>query len=79
MANTLEVMVERRVSLLTADGRHYTGILKGFDQALNVLLSECTLKLWHEDEPVDEQDCNLQMIRGDNVLLIGLLDGLGST
>jgi U6 snRNA-associated Sm-like protein LSm8 len=74
MANTLEVMIERTVSLLTMDGRHYTGVLKGFDQALNVLLAECSLKLWQADSAVEEQDCNVQLIRGDNVLLIGLLE-----
>mmetsp|Transcript_24102 Transcript_24102/g.42794 ORF Transcript_24102/g.42794 Transcript_24102/m.42794 type:complete len:91 (+) Transcript_24102:2788-3060(+) len=74
MANTLEVMVERRVTLLTIDGRHYTGILKGFDQALNVLIADCTLKLWKADDIAEEQDCNVQLIRGDNVLLIGLLE-----
>lgn len=75
MVSTLDVMVERLVSVITTDGRHYVGILKGFDQALNIILSQAKLFSW---EPLlTEIDCKAQIIRGDTVVLIGLLESSG--
>jgi U6 snRNA-associated Sm-like protein LSm8 len=75
MVSTLDVMVERLVSVITTDGRHYVGILKGFDQALNIILSQAKLFSW---EPLlTEIDCKAQIIRGDTVVLIGLLESPG--
>lgn len=36
----LESLVDQTISVITNDGRNIVGILKGFDQATNIILDE---------------------------------------
>ncbi|OMJ73124.1 hypothetical protein SteCoe_28270 [Stentor coeruleus] len=70
MASQLDTYINKQVSIITTDGKFYTGTLKGFDQATNLFLSSSTLTLYNplrEDIQTDSI-----IIRGDTLVLIGL-------
>lgn len=58
--------MEKQVSVLTCDGRNYLGILKGLDQATNVVLEKCTENMY-TSEGVVQVARGLYLIRGNNV------------
>lgn len=62
------------VTVLMNDGRVVVGLLKGFDQRLNIILDKCHERVFSPDAPVEIIHRGLYMIRGDNVALIGELD-----
>lgn len=74
MASSLESFVDREVSIITTDGRHYVGVLKGFDQAVNLVLGDCKQLVWNGSSPKEEIDSQNLVIRGDTVMLVGLKD-----
>lgn len=63
--------VGRRVSVMTSDGRHLTGILRGVDQLLNIVLQDSTETLYSEDAAPSQEDCGDYVIRGDDIVTIG--------
>jgi U6 snRNA-associated Sm-like protein LSm8 len=74
MVSHLDTYIEKEVSVLTTDGKYYAGVLKGFDQAINLFLANSTLIAWNparEDVFTD----NI-IIRGDTVVMIGLNNAL---
>ncbi|CAL9248164.1 unnamed protein product [Arabidopsis halleri] len=38
--NSLELLLDKFISVITDDGRNIVGVLKGFDQATNIILDE---------------------------------------
>jgi U6 snRNA-associated Sm-like protein LSm8 len=72
MSSQLESYVEKEVNVITTDGNFYTGVLKGFDQATNLYISESTLTTWNpvrEDIRTDDI-----VIRGDMVVMVAIRD-----
>jgi U6 snRNA-associated Sm-like protein LSm8 len=55
------------VSLITNDGRNIVGILKGFDQSVNLILDQSHERVYSPDAPVEQIPRGLFVIRGDNV------------
>ena len=51
MAHSLDVMVSKLVSIITTDGKHYLGQLRGFDQAMNLILDDSVERFWSTEEP----------------------------
>jgi len=43
------------------------GTLKGFDQTTNIILSGSIERVFHHEEPVEEVDLGIYLIRGDNM------------
>lgn len=43
MVSTLDQFVDREIYVITTDGRQYEGALKGFDQAVNLIVSGCKM------------------------------------
>jgi len=43
------------------------GNLKGYDQKINLILTDATERVYGDDGPVEVDDVGTQMIRGDNV------------
>lgn len=74
MTSTLESYVNHTVSVITADGRNIVGALKGFDQAVNVILDESHERVYSTAQGVEQVVLGLYIIRGDNVAVIGELD-----
>jgi len=76
MTSYVESLVEQVVSVITNEGRVFTGVLKSFDQSMNMVISNCFEKVYSTDEAVNFIKMGLYMIRGDNVALISEVDEL---
>lgn len=74
MALALEPLVNRIVSVITADGRMIVGTLKGFDQTVNIILDESHERVFSSSQGVEQVMLGLYIIRGDNVALVGEID-----
>ena len=59
---------------MTNDGRIIIGDLKGYDQYLNIILNECTERIFDSNIGMTEIILGLYIIRGDNLSTIGELD-----
>ncbi|KAL8200307.1 hypothetical protein R6Q57_011646 [Mikania cordata] len=70
----LESVVDQLISVITNDGRNIVGILKGFDQATNIILDESHERVYSTKEGVQQLVLGLYIIRGDNISIIGELD-----
>ncbi|XP_073154451.1 sm-like protein LSM8 [Henckelia pumila] len=70
----LESLVDQLISVITNDGRNIVGILKGFDQATNIILDESHERVYSTKEGVQQIVLGLYIIRGDNISIIGELD-----
>jgi U6 snRNA-associated Sm-like protein LSm8 len=67
---TLTSMVDARVSVITNDGRHIGGVLRGFDQVVNVILEDCHERVYSTTSGVEHAPLGLYMIRGDNMCVL---------
>nr|ABM55599.1 U6 snRNA-associated Sm-like protein [Maconellicoccus hirsutus] len=70
----LESYVNHIVTIITADGRHFVGTLKGFDQTLNVILDDSHERVYSTNQGVEQVVLGLHIIRGDNVVIVGEID-----
>ncbi|KAH7550586.1 hypothetical protein JRO89_XS13G0226000 [Xanthoceras sorbifolium] len=70
----LESLVDQTISVITNDGRNIVGILKGFDQATNIILDESHERVYSTKEGVQQLVLGLYIIRGDNISIVGELD-----
>ena len=67
-------MLEKNVSVLTNDGRNLTGILHGFDQITNLVLTHTTERIFDPNKPVEHLQLGAYIVRGPDVALIGEVD-----
>ena len=74
MSEFLRELNGRVVSVITNDGRHVIGTLRGVDNVTNILLTGCKERVYSEDEGVQEVELGLYILRGDNCALVGLLN-----
>ena len=75
-ANTHTTITEK-ICVITVDGRTLTGTLLSCDQVTNLVLSstiERIIRSQDDDEPSSEVGHGLYLIRGDNVVCVGLMD-----
>jgi U6 snRNA-associated Sm-like protein LSm8 len=70
MASFIESLIEELVSVITTEGRVYIGILKSFDQSMNIVLTECYERVYSADKGVETIELGLYMIRGDTVAVV---------
>lgn len=72
--------LNKRVGIVTCEGRHFRGLLKGIDDECNVVLQAANEYIFQSVEADEPQavstilPCGLYMLRGDNILTIGLID-----
>jgi len=74
---SLNSYVDKKVCIITTDGRNLVGVLASHDNTTNVVLQntvERVIRDPDEDEPSQEVPLGLYLIRGENVCLIGLVD-----
>ena len=87
--HALESLLEKRVKIITNDGRVFIGkhistliknsidsfikigYLRGLDQMLNVVLSDCEERIFSVADPVQTVKIGLYLIRGENIMIIG--------
>jgi len=74
MAQVLEAYINKYVNIVTADGRIIIGTLRGFDQAINIILDDSHERVFSATDGVEQVLLGLYIIRGDNVALIGEID-----
>ncbi|KAA1472565.1 Sm-like ribonucleo protein [Dentipellis sp. KUC8613] len=72
--SSLQGYVDRRVLLVLQDGRVIVGVLAGYDQKSNVVLSESKERVFSIDEGVEEIPLGLYLVKGDMIICIGELD-----
>ncbi|KUF81364.1 U6 snRNA-associated Sm protein LSm8 [Phytophthora nicotianae] len=85
MAAYLQEMMNQTISVITNDGRNIIlltvfcarmaglvqGVLKGFDQCVNVILDDSFERVFSLREPVEAVELGLYIVRGDNISVIG--------
>ncbi|PIO74919.1 hypothetical protein V3C99_007558 [Haemonchus contortus] len=74
MTSTLDTFMNRVISVVTGDGRNIVGMMKGFDQLVNVVLEDSHERVYSETQGVEQIPLGLYIIRGDNIAVIGELD-----
>ncbi|KAK9803454.1 hypothetical protein WJX73_002943 [Symbiochloris irregularis] len=67
-------LIDTTVAVLTNDGRHFVGTLKGYDQATNLLLHDCHERVYSLQQGMERQMLGLQVVRGDNISVVGEVD-----
>ena len=67
MAGFLEPYLSKMVQVMTCDGRLILGILEGYDQVTNLIISDARERVFSASEPVKDVSLGLYVIRGDNV------------
>ncbi|CAI9110349.1 OLC1v1010357C1 [Oldenlandia corymbosa var. corymbosa] len=73
-AGTLESLVGQTISVITNDGRIIVGVLRGFDQATNIILDESHERVYSTKIGVQQLVLGLYIIRGDNISVVGEVD-----
>ncbi|KAJ5097243.1 hypothetical protein N7456_007964 [Penicillium angulare] len=74
---SLQHYINKKVLILTVDGRTLLGILLSTDQLTNLVLTETVeriIRTPEDDEPSSQVEHGLYLIRGDNVVLCGEVD-----
>ncbi|KAH9833271.1 uncharacterized protein C8Q71DRAFT_860541 [Rhodofomes roseus] len=71
---TLQGYVDHRVLLILQDGRAIVGVMAGYDQKSNVVLSNSKERVYSMDAGVEEIELGLYLVKGDQIVLIGELD-----
>ncbi|KAI0064388.1 Sm-like ribonucleoprotein [Artomyces pyxidatus] len=72
--SSLQGYVDRRVLLVLQDGRAIVGVLAGYDQKSNVVLSDSKERVYSLEEGVEEIPLGLYLVKGDMIILIGEID-----
>ncbi|EGX45052.1 hypothetical protein AOL_s00173g153 [Orbilia oligospora ATCC 24927] len=76
----LTAYIDKTVTVITSDGRTLIGTLLGHDQTTNLILQNTRERIFQtldtdvENTPSEIVEHGLYLIRGDNVLVCGLVD-----
>jgi len=74
---SLNSYLEKKVAIITTDGRYLVGKLASYDNTTNVVLQDTVERVIRdpeEGEPSVEVPLGLYIVRGENVCLVGLVD-----
>lgn len=74
MTSSLQQYVDQIVSVITNDGRHIVGVLKGYDNLVNLVLDQSHERIYSMTAAVEQVSLGVYIIRGDNVAVIGDVD-----
>lgn len=66
--------LNKMVNIVTSDGRNIVGVLKGFDNTINMVLTKSTERIYSVEAGVTQKELGVHIIRGDNVAVIGELN-----
>ncbi|KTW28559.1 hypothetical protein T552_01820 [Pneumocystis carinii B80] len=72
--SALQAFVNQQVVIITSDGRVLTGYLTGFDQTINLILSQVDEKLFSMEGTQITKVDGVYLVRGDNIAIVGLID-----
>ncbi|ORY79887.1 hypothetical protein BCR37DRAFT_349310 [Protomyces lactucae-debilis] len=68
------MLTVEHIVVITADGRTLTGLLCGFDQTTNLIISDTEERIFSPEETVQVEPLGLYLLRGENVAIIGEVD-----
>ena len=72
-AASLLEQLDKRILIVLSDGRHLVGVLRSFDQFLNLVVEDTSERILmpglYCDVPL-----GLYIVRGDNIVLLGEID-----
>ena len=74
---SLQQYINRKILVLTADGRTLVGTLLSCDQVTNIVLSDTVERIIRpqdDPEPSSSVEHGLYLVRGDNITICGLVD-----
>uniref|UniRef100_M4C101 U6 snRNA-associated Sm-like protein LSm1 n=2 Tax=Peronosporaceae TaxID=4777 RepID=M4C101_HYAAE len=71
--SSLFQQLDKQVLMVLRDGRHLVGYLRSFDQYSNIILED-TFERHVADGLFCDIELGLNIIRGDNIVLVGELD-----
>ncbi|KAK0494500.1 hypothetical protein EDD18DRAFT_1174618 [Armillaria luteobubalina] len=72
--SSLQGYVDRRVLVILQDGRAIVGVMAGYDQKSNVVLSDSKERVYSMEEGVEEVPLGLYLVKGDMIILVGEID-----
>lgn len=71
----MEDLLNKEVAVTTLDGRSLMGILKGFDQNINLILQKCVENVYDMGTgKLNQIPLGLYLVRGNNVSFVGEVD-----
>ncbi|OII75191.1 U6 snRNA-associated SM-like protein [Cryptosporidium ubiquitum] len=71
-SSTLEQFINKTVNVLTVDNKVYIGNLVGFDQLTNIVLQNCSEKIYNKDlNKVEIISMESLVLRGDCIGMVG--------
>lgn len=65
--------LDKRIMIILRDGRHLIGILRSFDQFMNLIMEETHERIIVEEKYSDIL-LGLYIVRGDNIVVMGEID-----
>lgn len=65
------LIIAEQVLIITSDGRTLTGLLRGIDQATNIILSDAEERIFSRGEKVVIEALGLYLLRGENIAVVG--------
>ncbi|WBW74667.1 Lsm2-8 complex Lsm8 [Schizosaccharomyces osmophilus] len=71
---SLADFVEKKVQVITNDGRVVLGFLRGFDHTTNLILSESIERIITLDQDAETIPLGVYLLRGENVAIVGLVN-----
>ncbi|KAL4456196.1 hypothetical protein ABPG74_014157 [Tetrahymena malaccensis] len=74
LLNPLEKLLFKKIQIVTTDGKVLIGVLKGLDQALNSILSDCVERVFSSENNTKAVKHGLYLLRGDNIAVLGEID-----
>ncbi|KAH7698979.1 U6 snRNA-associated Sm-like protein LSm8 [Aphelenchoides avenae] len=74
MTQELDSFMNKVISVITGDGRNIVGMMKGFDQTINLVLEDSHERVYSETTGVSQIPLGLYIVRGDNIAVIGEID-----
>ena len=75
MASFVDRLVDKQINLLTNDGRVFSGVLKSFDQRMNIIVGDCVENVYiGEGQEMEEEPLGVYFVRGDNIAMIGQVE-----
>ncbi|GMI36916.1 hypothetical protein TrCOL_g7017 [Triparma columacea] len=74
MASTIKELIDKKVNVVCVDGRNLIGILSGYDQLQNLVLTDCHERSYSSTSPVELVPLGVYIVRGDSLAILGELD-----
>ncbi|ODV98501.1 hypothetical protein PACTADRAFT_975 [Pachysolen tannophilus NRRL Y-2460] len=72
--SALGTFIEKKIKVITTDGRLFVGKLEGYDNNTNLILTSTIERIFDLEEETEQIDLGLYIIRGDSVVCAGIFD-----